>query len=198
MAYEPYVESTLCLMTRLCAAATHEPEGGSVGSSNLRVDLPAYPGVARVLSALVGVLGPDLQAAEATRHWLYALLLYLAHDGGDAVPEAIVGLQRLELVVPSMLATRVWADVLRAAVQQPRLAATAAGAYGQMAQRGSAWLARYGGPSLLVTLLRQLDAHPHLDGIRALMGAWLRDTAPMRPCPWICLLYTSPSPRDRG
>ena len=187
VAYEPYVESTLCLMTRLCAAATHEPEGGSVGSSNLRVDLPAYPGIARVLSALVGVLGPDLQAAEATRHWLYALLLYLAHDGGDAVPEAIVGLQRLELVVPSMLATRVWADLLRAAVQQPRLAATAAGAYGQMAQRGSAWLARYGGPSLLVTLLRQLDAHPHLDGIRALIGAWLRDTAPMRPCPWMDL-----------
>lgn len=190
VAYEPYVESTLRLMTRLCAAATHEPEGGSVGSSNLRVHLPAYPGVARVLSALVGVLGPDLQAAEATRHWLYALLLHLAHDGGDAVPEAIVGLQRLELVVPSMLATRVWADVLRDAVQQPRLAPTAAGAYGQMAQRGSAWLARYGGPSLLVTLLRQLDAHPHLDGIRALIGAWLRDTAPMRPCAWMDLCCT--------
>lgn len=190
VAYEPYVESTLRLMTRLCAAATHEPEGGSVGSSNLRVHLPAYPGVARVLSALVGVLGPDLQAAEATRHWLYALLLHLAHDGGDAVPEAIVGLQRLELVVPSMLATRVWADVLRDAVQQPRLAPTAAGAYGQMAQRGSAWLARYGGPSLLVTLLRQLDAHPHLDGIRALIHAWLRDTAPMRPCPWMDLCCT--------
>lgn len=190
VAYEPYVESTLRLMTRLCAAATHEPEGGSVGSSNLRVHLPAYPGVARVLSALVGVLGPDLQAAEATRHWLYALLLHLAHDGGDAVPEAIVGLQRLELVVPSMLATRVWADVLRDAVQQPRLAPTAAGAYGQMAQRGSAWLARYGGPSLLVTLLRQLDAHPHLDGIRALIHAWLRDTAPMRPCAWMDLCCT--------
>lgn len=190
VAYEPYVESTLRLMTRLCAAATHEPEGGSVGSSNLRVHLPAYPGVARVLSALVGVLGPDLQAAEATRHWLYALLLHLAHDGGDAVPEAIVGLQRLELVVPSMLATRVWADVLRDAVQQPRLAPTAAGAYGQMAQRGSAWLARYGGPSLLVTLLRQLDAHPHLEGIRALIHAWLRDTAPMRPCAWMDLCCT--------
>ena len=190
VAYEPYVESTLRLMTRLCAAATHEPEGGSVGSSNLRVHLPAYPGVARVLSALVGVLGPELQAAEATRHWLYALLLHLAHDGGDAVPEAIVGLQRLELVVPSMLATRVWADVLRDAVQQPRLAPTAAGAYGQMAQRGSAWLARYGGPSLLVTLLRQLDAHPHLDGIRALIHAWLRDTAPMRPCAWMDLCCT--------
>ena len=190
VAYEPYVESTLRLMTRLCAAATHEPEGGSVGSSNLRVHLPAYVGVARVLSALVGVLGPDLQAAEATRHWLYALLLHLAHDGGDAVPEAIVGLQRLELVVPSMLATRVWADVLRDAVQQPRLAPTAAGAYGQMAQRGSAWLARYGGPSLLVTLLRQLDAHPHLEGIRALIGAWLRDTAPMRPCAWMDLCCT--------
>ena len=190
VAYEPYVESTLRLMTRLCAAATHEPEGGSVGSSNLRVHLPAYPGVARVLSALVGVLGPDLQAADATRHWLYALLLHLAHDGGDAVPEAIVGLQRLELVVPSMLATRVWADVLRDAVQQPRLAPTAAGAYGQMAQRGSAWLARYGWPSLLVTLLRQLDAHPHLDGIRALIHAWLRDTAPMRPCAWMDLCCT--------
>lgn len=190
VAYEPYVESTLRLMTRLCAAATHEPEGGSVGSSNLRIHLPAYVGVARVLSALVGVLGPDLQAAEATRHWLYALLLHLAHDGGDAVPEAIVGLQRLELVVPSMLATRVWAEVLRDAVQQPRLAPTAAGAYGQMAQRGSAWLARYGGPSLLVTLLRQLDAHPHLEGIRALIGAWLRDTAPMRPCAWMDLCCT--------
>lgn len=190
VAYEPYVRSTLGLMTRLCAVSTHEPEGGSPGSSNLRVDVPAYPGIARVLSALVGVLGPDLHEAVATRHLIYALLFYLAQDGADAVPDAIVGLQRLGLVVPSMLETRAWAELLGRALQQPRLAPTAAGAYGQMAQRGSAWLARYGGPSLLVTLLRQLDAHPHLDGIGAVILAWLRDTAPKRPCPWMDLCCT--------
>lgn len=190
VAYEPYVKSTLGMMTRLCAQATHEPEGGSPGSSNLRVHAPAYPGIARVVSALVGVLGPDLHEPSPTRALVYALLVYLAQDGGDAARDAIVGLQRLGLVVPALLETRTWAELLRHALTIPTLAPAATSAYQQMAQRGTAWLSRYGGPALVVTLIHELDAHP-LPGLRNLLTAWLRDTAPARPCPWMDVCCTA-------
>lgn len=191
VAYEPYVRSTLGLMTRLLSLPTHEPEGGSPGSSNLRVDWPAYPGIARVVSALVGVLGPDLQEAVSTRGVVYALLLHLVQDGGDAAAkEALLGLQRLGLVVPVLLETRVCANLLRHALSRPILAPSAASLYCQMAQRGSQWLARYGGPSLLAGLLQQLDRHPTLSGVRTLVLSWLKDTAPARPCTWMDLCCT--------
>lgn len=190
VAYEPFATSTLGLVAHLCASASHEPEGGSAGSANLRTQWAASPALARVLSAVVGVLGPELLEAPTTRALIYALLLYLARDAGDAsAAEALLGLQRLGLVVPTLLETRIGAQLLHDALERGTayapLAHAAAGAYVQMAQRGTAWLAQHGGPALLVDLLARLDRDPSLQGVRTLVQVWLRDTASTRPCAWV-------------
>ncbi|WFD23373.1 hypothetical protein MEQU1_002062 [Malassezia equina] len=199
VAFEPFASSTLGLVAHLCASASHEPEGGSAGSANLRTQWAALPALARVLSALVGVLGPDLLEAPTKRSLIYALLLYLARDAGDAAAaEAIVGLQRLGLVVPPLLETRISANLLHEALERGTvyapLAHAAAGAYVQMAQRGTAWLAQHGGPPLLVGLLARLDRDPSLHGVRTLVQVWVRDTASTRPCAWVdmaCRTWTA-------
>ncbi|WFD19743.1 hypothetical protein MCAP1_001979 [Malassezia caprae] len=190
VAYEPFAMSTLGLVAHLCASASHEPEGGSTGSANLRTQWAAGPALARVLGAVVGVLGPDLLEAPTKCALIYALLLYLARDAGDvAAAEALVGLQRLGLVVPTLLETRIGAKLLHDALERGAayapLAHAAAGAYVQMAQRGTAWLAQHGGPALLVGLLARLDRDPSLQGVRTLVQVWLRDTASTRPCAWV-------------
>lgn len=199
VAFEPFASSTLGLVAHLCASASHEPEGGSAGSANLRAQWAALPALARVLSALIGVLGPDLLEAPTKRSLIYALLLYLARDAGDAAAaEAIAGLQRLGLVVPPLLETRLSADLLHEALERGTayapLAHAAAGAYVQMAQRGTAWLAQHGGPSLLVEVLARLDRDPSLHAVRTLVQVWVRDTASTRPCAWVdlvCRTWTS-------
>ena len=201
LGYQPYVPSTLALLGALCALPTHEPEGGSAGSSNLRAALPAYSGVARVAGALVGVLGADLRESAARRTPLYALLAALAHDRGAGAlcaADAVRGLQRLGLVMPEALETRAWAALLAATLQRPPGAAqpllllprTAAGAYYQMAQRGPDWLAAHGGSQLLHALFVQLDRAPALGELRALLLAWLQPSAPARPCAWVDLCGT--------
>lgn len=212
LAYQPYVASTLGVLGELVALPTHEPEGGSVGSSNLRATLPVYSGVARVAGALVGVLGADLRAERARRAQLQALLGVLAHDrgagAGGAAPataagaavrsDAVQALQRLGVVVPEALATRAWAALLYATLQSPPARAeplllyprTAARAYAQMAQRGPEWLATYGGRPLLYALFAALDAAPMLASLRALLLAWVQASAAERPCAWVDLCGT--------
>lgn len=195
LGYQPFVSSTLAVMSEVYAMPTHEPEGGSAGSSNLRVALPAYRGVACVVDAVVGVLGADLRESTTRRWQMYALLNALAHDhraGIYAEAEAVHGLQRLGLIVPEMLETRQWAVLLYATLQREplRLQRAAAAAYYQMAQRGTRWLAQYGGSPLLHALLMQLDRAASLDEIRALLLSWLRQSAPQRPCAWIDLCGT--------
>ncbi|KAL4402247.1 retrograde transporter [Malassezia pachydermatis] len=198
VAYEPYVKSTLGLLATLGAVATHEPHGGSTGSANLRVQFRAYPAMAQVLSALIGVLGPDLQEVPATRHLLYAQLLALARE--DATPtmlEALQALQRLGLVVPSLLTTSQWSDVLQSALTHPQrpLIQAAAQAYRQMAQRTPTWLAQHGGPALLTQLLRYFDQDPSLTSIPSLLRTWLQETASEKPCVWMdisCVAFLTP------
>ncbi|PKI84216.1 hypothetical protein MVES_001403 [Malassezia vespertilionis] len=192
LGYQPYVNSTLGLMAQLYAAATHEPEGGSAGSSNLRVRYPAYAPLASVVSAVVGVLGSDLLESPSKRSLLYALLFQLARDAGAgscAQTEALQGVQRLGLIVPHMLETRAWAQLLFHHVEHGDLALQRAAATGyyQMAQRGTRWLVEYGGSVLLQTLLVQLDRQPSLAPIRQLMLVWLQQSAPTRACAWIDL-----------
>ncbi|WFC96810.1 hypothetical protein MBRA1_003473 [Malassezia brasiliensis] len=212
LAYQPYVASTLGVLGALVALPTHEPEGGSVGSSNLRAALPVYSGVARVAGALAGVLGADLRVAPARRAQLQALLGVLAHDRGAAArggapttaagaavrTDAVQGLQRLGLVVPEALATRAWAALLYDMLQSPPAwgeplllyPCTAARAYEQMAQRGPEWLATYGGRPLLHALFAALDAAPMLAPLRALLLVWVQASAAQRPCAWVDLCAT--------
>ncbi|WFD27768.1 hypothetical protein MNAN1_002773 [Malassezia nana] len=189
VAYEPFASSTLGLVAHLCASPMHEPEGGSPGSANLRTQWAAAPALARVLSAVIGVLGPDLREAPTKRHLLYALLVYLARDSDAAATEAFSGLQRLELVVPTVLETHRGAALLSEALERGAtyapLAQAAAAVYVQMAQRSTAWLAQHGGPTLLLRLLAWLDRDPSLHGIRTLVQVWVRDTSSAHPCAWV-------------
>lgn len=190
LAYAPYVSGTLGLLARLYAAPTHEPDGGSAGSANLRVGLPAYAGIARVVGALVGVLGPELRESVSKRKLVCALLFELARETDPSVAcDALSALQRLGLVAPDVLATRAWAELLRGALASAHapLARAAAAAYYQMAQCGTAWLAQYGGRALLQTLLTDLERDAVREDMAQVLTAWVRHSAHERPTAWVDL-----------
>lgn len=190
LGYQPYVSSTLGLLVQLYAMATHEPEGGSAGSANLRVSLPVYASIGRVLGALLGVLGADLRERGATRRLVHALLRQLALDhaaGAACVAEAVRALERLALVVPETLEHPDWARTLRALLHSDErtLQHVAVSAYAQMAQRGAAWLTRHGGVGLLRALLLLHDRDPSQAGVRTLVLAWIQHSARAAPLVWV-------------
>ena len=74
LSYEPYVTQTLGMLSAVYLLDSHEPDGGSLGSVNLRGDLPAYQTICRLLSALIGVIGPELQEPGRIRSLVFLLV----------------------------------------------------------------------------------------------------------------------------
>ncbi|WFD34143.1 hypothetical protein MCUN1_000979 [Malassezia cuniculi] len=185
--YQSHVNSTLGLLVRLYAVPTHEPEGGSAGSTNLRATLPVYAVLARTVGALVGVLGPDLQQGSSKHSLISALLHQLVLDSQPPAADALEALQQLSLVIPGVLDSETSMRRLGAFVQSNDLALqkAAVSAYYQLVQRGPEALVQHGGRKLLATLLALVDAQPTLDGVRAVLAAWLLHSAPARPVAWI-------------
>ncbi|WFD01221.1 hypothetical protein MYAM1_003983 [Malassezia yamatoensis] len=198
LGYQSYVPSVMTVLSKLDALPTHEPQGGSIGSSNLRATLSTNSAVARVASALVGVLGADLQQEPKRCRELYALLYTFAtnpSEGMLAVTDSIQGLQRLGVILPETLDTKQYADLLAKTMQrsdQQRsecllYTRVVASAYYQMAQRGTHWLAQYGGRRLLHEMFLKLDQAPMLAELRAFLLTWLQQSALERPCAWVDL-----------
>ena len=74
LSYSPFVPTTLGMVANIYLLETHEPDGGSLGSVNIRGDLPAYQVICRLLHAIIGVLGPELQEPGKVRSLVFTNL----------------------------------------------------------------------------------------------------------------------------
>ncbi|GAA6010487.1 hypothetical protein JCM11491_006962 [Sporobolomyces phaffii] len=190
LAYAPFTNVTLGMLCKLYMQDTHEPEGGTAGSVNLRGDLPAYQSICRVLDALIGVLGPELQDSERVRELVLILLkeLTLEKDDGISV-EAIKATQHFLIFAPSTLDHTTLVSNLRSqlsSTKQPLKVAAVNSVY-QLVQRDAALMSKLGGDGLVRELFALLDDDPSIEGVRDAIMSWLRQTADSNPSGWIDL-----------
>ncbi|CAO1639306.1 unnamed protein product [Sympodiomycopsis kandeliae] len=188
LSYSPYVTSTLGMLVKLCMADTHEPEGGSAGSVNLRADLQAHQSICRVISALIGVLGPDLEESGKVQELIYILLDEFSKDADDGVVvEATKATRQFSLFAPQRLDVSEWiaqlTDHLRSH-KRPRKVAAITGFY-QLVQRQALAVSKIAGDGLVADLFAQLDLDPSMGGVREVLLSWLRQTAELSPGSWI-------------
>lgn len=190
LSYAPFTNSTLGLLCKLYMQDTHEPEGGTPGSVNLRSDLPAYQAICRVADALIGVLGPELQESQRVRELVMTMLRELVNESDDGVQvEAIKATQHFLMFAPGALDQADLVKTLRSQLQSDRqpLKIAAVNSVYQLVQRDAALMSKLGGDGLVQELFALLDDDPRIEGVRHAIISWLRQTADSNPSGWIDL-----------
>lgn len=191
LSYAPFTNQTLGLLSKLYLQDTHEPEGGTPGSVNLRGDLPAYQAICRVADALIGVLGPELQESDKVRDLILILLREFVkepNDDGIAV-EAIKATQHFLMFAPDAMDHASLVSTLRSQLSSSRqpLKVAAVNSVYQLVQRDAALMSKLGGDGLVQELFALLDDDPRIEGVRHAITSWLRQTADANPSGWIDL-----------
>ena len=102
--YEPYVNSTLSLVTNLLMEETHEitapMPNGSNGDSNVTI----VPTLGKLLNSLILVMGPELQDSVQTREISFSLFeLFKGDNDPFVVAEAINNFQNFILFAPKYI-----------------------------------------------------------------------------------------------
>ncbi|XAO25307.1 hypothetical protein I312_104129 [Cryptococcus bacillisporus CA1280] len=190
LSYEPYVPTTLGMLSNIYLLETHEPEGGSLGSVNLRGDLPAYQVICRILHALIGVLGPELQEPGKVR----SLVFLLVHEFGEETDEglaveAIKCVQQFLMFAPTAIDIPKLVQTFRTHLASPRrpLKVASITALYQIVQRDPVLISKLGGNQLVEDLFGLLDDDPSIDGVKKVISSWLRGTGAALPSGWIDL-----------
>jgi hypothetical protein len=190
LSYSPYISSTLGVLVKLYMLSTHEPEGGSAGSANLRADLPATQSICRVINALIGVQGPDLRDSTKIRTLILILLNELSNDSEEGVVvEATKATQHLTLFASEHVDLIQWMSDLQARLKNKNkpLRAAAINGFYQLIQRQALLVSKTCGNALVEEFFALLDSDTDADGVRQLLRNWLRQTADLNPCSWIDL-----------
>lgn len=190
LSYAPFTNSTLGMLCKLYMQDTHEPEGGSPGSVNLRGDLPAYQAFCRVTDALIGVLGPELRESERVRDLVLVLLREFLQEEDDGITvEAIKATQHFLMFAPEAIELVQLIGTLRAQLSSTRrpLKVAAVNSVYQLVQRDAALMSKLGGDGLVQDLFSLLDDDPSIEGVRDAITSWLRQTADTNPSGWIDL-----------
>lgn len=190
LSYSPYVSTTLGMIANIYLLETHEPDGGSLGSVNLRGDLPAYQVICRLLCALIGVLGPELQEPGKVRSLVFLLVHEFREetDEGLAV-EAIKCIQQILMFAPGEVDVPKLVTSFRqymASTRRPLKVAAITALY-QIVQRDAALMSKIGGNQLVEELFGLLDKDPTIEGVKAVITSWLQQTAATLPSGWIDL-----------
>lgn len=190
LAYSPFVPNTLGMIANIYLLETHDPDGGSLGSVNLRGDLPAYQTICRILHALVGVLGPELQEPGKVR----SLVFLLVHEFGEETDEGLA-VEAIKCVQQFLMFAPAEVDIPRllgtfrthlASTRRPLKVAAITALY-QIVQRDAVLISKLGGNQLVEDLFGLLDDDPSLDGVKNVILSWLQQTAATLPSGWIDL-----------
>ncbi|KAJ3277917.1 hypothetical protein HK104_002844, partial [Borealophlyctis nickersoniae] len=99
--YGPYVNSSLSVIAKLFMTDSHEPTAALANVPGGDTNQEVYPAFGRILHALVGVVGPELQSSTKVRDLCFSLYNELKNDDDPfAVVEAIRCIQHFILFAP--------------------------------------------------------------------------------------------------
>lgn len=190
LSYSPFVEQTLALSVSVYLADTHEPEGGSLGSSNMRGDLPALQLLCRLVGAVIGVLGPELQEESRTQAMCMLLVHEFSEEGDEGMAvEAIRAVQQLLMFSPNQVDIPSLVRLFRSHITSRRLTLRLAAitALYQIVQRDAPLMSKLGGNRLVEDLFSLLDEDPNIEGVREVILSWIQQTSASSPSSWISL-----------
>ena len=190
LAYEPFTNSTLGIISKLYLSDTHEPEGGTTGSGNLRGDLPVLQKFCRALNEIIGVLGPELKESERVRKLILILLEEFSQEPDEGViVEAIKATQHFLIFAPDEIDEVRLVGQLSAYLASPRqpIKLAAVNSVYQLVQRDAVMMSKLGGNGLVEKLFWLLDDENGIEGVRDAITSWLRQTADSNPSGWIDL-----------
>ena len=190
LTYSPFIDQSLEMIVTSYLAETHETDGGSVGSANLRGDLPAYSSLCRLLHALIGVIGPELQEQSPNQEVSLMLIHEFGQDQQDGLAvEAIRCTQQLLMFAPNIVDTAELVSTFQTHLEAghgPLRIATITALY-QVVQRDAALMSKLGGNRLVEILFGLLDEDPTIDGVRQIILSWIQQTSASMPAGWIGL-----------
>ena len=99
--FGPFVNSTLSLMTKLMMSESHDIAVGGPLITGTDNNLDVLPILGRILHAITGVLGPELQSLSRVRELCFSLFEEFKNDSDFFVAaEAIKSIQQLILFAP--------------------------------------------------------------------------------------------------
>lgn len=190
LSYAPFTNATLSAVTRLYMSDTHEPEGGSPASVNLRSDLPAYQAFCSVLDAVIGVMGPDLLVDERLQDLVLILLKEFKAEADEGIQvEAIKATHHFLIFAPDAVDLPSLLSDLRKHLSSPRqtLKNAAINSVYQLVQRNASLMSKLGGDKFAEELFTLLDEDPSVAGVRDALSSWLIQTVVNNPAGWIDL-----------
>ncbi|KZW00275.1 clathrin-coated vesicle protein [Exidia glandulosa HHB12029] len=190
LSYAPFINSTIGMLVKLYSLDSHEPAGGSINNANLAGDLPTYQVICRIIDAVIGVTGPELQDSSSKRDLILDLVVQFLHetDAGIGV-EAIRCIEHFLIFAPDRVDIPDLIQRLRANLSSPRrpLKVASINALYRLVQRDALLMSRVGGDKLVEDLFGMLDDDSTIDGVRNVITSWLSQTAAQNPSAWIDL-----------
>ncbi|CAG8605848.1 6771_t:CDS:10, partial [Racocetra fulgida] len=186
--FSQYVSSTLGIIAKLYMADTHEPCGGTVGTTNVGSGLSAYQQFGKIIYGLIGTLGPELQTNSKVRNLCLNLVIELRNDDDQFV------------VVESIRCLQHFIMLAQQYVDLPRLVAflqfqfssmhfplkeVAITCLYQLVQRNAKHVFEIAAPGLDNQLFSLLDTDPKVDGVKDIVKSWLSQTALESPSSWV-------------
>ncbi|KAJ3252081.1 hypothetical protein HK103_001848 [Boothiomyces macroporosus] len=99
--YGPFVNSTLSMIAKLYMTETHEPSASCANIPGIENNEDVYPAFGKILHALLGVIGPELQDSSKIRDICFNLFEQLKNDENPSVVvEAIKCIQNFIMFAP--------------------------------------------------------------------------------------------------
>ncbi|CAJ0753037.1 4936_t:CDS:10 [Entrophospora sp. SA101] len=186
--FSPYVSSTLGIIAKLYMSETHEPGGGTVGTTNVGLGLSAYQQFGRIIYGLIGTLGPELQTSTKVRDLCLNLMVELRNDEDQmVVVESIRCLQHFIMFAQQYVDLPKLVALLQYQLSSMHLPLkeVAITCLYQLVQKNAKLVFDVASPGLDNQLFSLLDTDPTIDGVKDIVKSWLNQTANDSPSTWV-------------
>ncbi|CAI2166927.1 889_t:CDS:10 [Funneliformis geosporum] len=186
--FSQYVSSTLGIIAKLYMSDTHEPGGGSVGTTNVGLGFSAYQQFGKIIFGLIGTLGPELQSSTKIRNLCLNLMIELRNDEEEmVVVESIRCLQHFIMFAQQFIDLPRLVAFLQFQLSSKHLPLkeVAVTCLYQLVQKNAKHVFEVSVPGLDNQLFSLLDTDPTIDGVKDIVKSWLNQTAIDNPSIWV-------------
>ncbi|KAK9894801.1 hypothetical protein P389DRAFT_211489 [Cystobasidium minutum MCA 4210] len=188
--FTPYVMACLVMLAKMLLCDTHDPEGGTSGTSHLRGDLPVRQAMTAVLDQIIVAAGPALCDEEGTSRATISLVRsFLLDDDVRVKVQAGSALQHLLLVLsPEKLdAALIQIPVNQLFSPNLQVQVSAVNSIYQIVRRDAPTMSKLGGDKLVDRLFTILDADPLTEGVKQTIATWMSQTATANAAGWLTI-----------
>ncbi|CAG8476835.1 4543_t:CDS:10 [Funneliformis caledonium] len=186
--FSQYVSSTLGIIAKLYMSDTHEPGGGTVGTTNVGLGFSAYQQFGKIIYGLIGTLGPELQSSTKIRNLCLNLMIELRNDEEEmVVVESIRCLQHFIMFAQQFIDLPRLVAFLQFQLSSKHLPLkeVAVTCLYQLVQKNAKHVFEVSVPGLDNQLFSLLDTDPTIDGVKDIVKSWLNQTAIDNPSIWV-------------